>query len=137
MVSSLEGCTVNGEDWFPSFRRRACVYFLRYVSVDNKLYTAVMDAMAVHPNDASVLEASCGCLLASALDNEEAKAALDKAGVRAKVRQIMQERSGAGKNMRFGGAFTTLKDWLRGKEENKEATKQRPPGKPPPVPKQK
>jgi hypothetical protein len=45
-----------------------------------RYFTAVMDAMAVHPNDASVLEASCGCLLASALDNEEAKEALELAG---------------------------------------------------------
>jgi hypothetical protein len=29
----------------------------------------------------------------------------------------MRERSGAGQNMRFGGACTALKDWLRVKEE--------------------
>ena len=94
------------------------------ILVDHKLYTAVMDAMTVHPEDASVLEASCGCLLASALDNEEAKEALDKAGVRAKVRAVMRERSGEGQNMRFGGAFTSLKEWLRGKEDREEAKKQ-------------
>jgi hypothetical protein len=92
--------------------------------VTNQLYTVVMDAMAVHPADASVLEASCGCLLASALDNEEAKAALDEAGVRAAVSAVMRERGGSGQHMRFGGAFATLKDWLQG-PEGKGATEQR------------
>jgi hypothetical protein len=48
------------------------------------------------------------------------------AGVRGAVRAVVRERSGAGQNMRFGGAFTALKDWLRGKEE-----KQTPPARQP------
>jgi len=44
------------------------------VMVGSKLYSEVLGAMSVHPDDASVLEAACGCLLAGALGNEAGRA---------------------------------------------------------------
>ena len=84
--------------------------------ISARLYERVVAAMAAHAEEGSVLEACCGCLLATALGNEEAKAALDAAGARAEVRRTMRDRGAAGHVMRFGGAFVSLKEWLRGTE---------------------
>ena len=82
--------------------------------VETKLYEKALEAMRAHAKDGSVLEACVGSILATALGNEAAQDALDRAGVRAEVRRVMRERSARGSGMRFGGAFAALKEWLRG-----------------------
>jgi hypothetical protein len=84
--------------------------------ISARLYERVVAAMVAHAEEGSVLEACCGCLLATALGNEEAKVALDAAGARAEVRRTMRDRGAEGHVMRFGGAFVSLKEWLRGTE---------------------
>ena len=91
--------------------------------ISARMHELVLAAMDAHAEDGSVLEACCGCLLATALGDDEAKLALDAAGARAEVRRTMRDRGAKGQAMRFGGAFVSLEEWLQGNEGNRGGRK--------------
>jgi cell division protein FtsB len=69
-------------------------------------------AMKTHAEDASVTEACCGCLLASALGFELGRDAMAADGARAAIEDAMRAAAARGHPMRFGGAFAGLGTWI-------------------------
>jgi hypothetical protein len=69
-------------------------------------------AMKTHAEDASVTEACCGCLLASALGFELGRDAMAADGARAAIEDAMRAAAARGHPMRFGGAFAGLSTWI-------------------------
>ena len=69
-------------------------------------------AMKTHAEDASVTEACCGCLLASALGFELGRDAMAAYGARAAIEDAMRAAAARGHPMRFGGAFAGLGTWI-------------------------
>ena len=69
-------------------------------------------AMRAHAEDASVTEACCGCLLASALGFELGRDAMAADGARAAIEDAMRAAAARGHPMRFGGAFAGLERWI-------------------------
>ena len=61
---------------------------------------------------ASVTEACCGCLLASALGFGPGQDALAASGARAEIEDATRAAAERGHPMRFGGAFAGLEQWI-------------------------
>ena len=72
----------------------------------------LLAAMRAHAEDASVTEACCGCLLASALGFELGQDALADGGARAAIEDAMRASAERGNPTRFGGAFAGLERWI-------------------------
>ena len=68
--------------------------------------------MRAHAEDASVTEACCGCLLASALGFDLGRDAMAADGARAAIEDAMRAAAARGHPMRFGGAFAGLERWI-------------------------
>ena len=69
-------------------------------------------AMKTHAEDASVTEACCGCLLASALGFGPGQDALAASGARTAIEDATRAAAERGHPMRFGGAFAGLEQWI-------------------------
>jgi len=72
----------------------------------------LLTAMRAHAEDASVTEACCGCLLASALGFGPGRDALAASGARAAIEDATRAAAERGHPMRFGGAFAGLEQWI-------------------------
>ena len=72
----------------------------------------LLAAMRAHAEDASVTEACCGCLLASALGFELGQDALAGGSARAAIEDATRAAAERGHPMRFGGAFAGLEQWI-------------------------
>ena len=72
----------------------------------------LLTAMRAHAEDASVTEACCGCLLASALGFGPGRDALAASGARAAIEDATRAAAEHGHPMRFGGAFAGLEQWI-------------------------
>ena len=72
----------------------------------------LLTAMRAHAEDASVTEACCGCLLASALGFGPGQDALAASGARTAIEDATRAAAERGHPMRFGGAFAGLEQWI-------------------------